>query len=190
MKLLLSNDDGFDAPGMKFLHSALYKKHSLTVSAPAIEQSGVGHAFTYRKGINLVEREYADGTPGFAVAGTPADCVKVALGHLLGELPDAVVSGINNGDNTGIAGFYSGTVGAAREAAFWGVPAVAFSVANNSEQFYEEYVDLIEGFVLRLTDKSMTFGENGKTVFYNVNFPGCVRGECKGIRVCQQSLSF
>ena len=190
MRLLLTNDDGFDAPGIRFLHDALRPFHDIVVAAPAVEQSGVGHAFTYRKGIRLEEKEFVSGTSGYAVFGTPADCVKVALGHLLSEKPDAVISGINNGDNTGIAGFYSGTVGAAREAAFWGVLGIAFSVANNEAQFFGEFEDLIPDIVSQLSKIFCEDRESEKQIYYNVNFPGCLRSECHGIKICRQSLAF
>ena len=127
MRILLSNDDGIHSPCLRALHDALCEAgHELDVVAPLTEQSGVGCSVTLHNPLRL----YPVQEPGFsgtAVAGTPVDCVKLALTTLLPQPPDLVVVGINNGANKGVDVFYSGTVGAATEAALRGLPAVAFS---------------------------------------------------------------
>ena len=124
MRILLSNDDGIHSPCLRALHDALCEAgHELDVVAPLTEQSGVGCSVTLHNPLRL----YPVQEPGFsgtAVAGTPVDCVKLALTTLLPQPPDLVVVGINNGANKGVDVFYSGTVGAATEAALRGLPAV------------------------------------------------------------------
>ena len=127
MRILLSNDDGIHSPCLRALHRALCDAgHTLDVVAPLVEQSGVGCSVTLHSPLRLHPIE-EEGFSGTAVAGTPVDCVKIALTTLLPEPPDLVVVGINNGANKGVDVFYSGTVGAATEAALRGLPAVAFS---------------------------------------------------------------
>lgn len=122
MRILLSNDDGIHSPCLRALHDALCEAgHELDVVAPLTEQSGVGCSVTLHNPLRL----YPVQEPGFsgtAVAGTPVDCVKLALTTLLPQPPDLVVVGINNGANKGVDVFYSGTVGAATEAALRGCP--------------------------------------------------------------------
>jgi len=128
--ILLSNDDGIDAPGLHALVAALASLGTLAVVAPAQEQSAVGHAITVRNPMRAhpwpIE---ADGTAVWAraVTGTPADCVKIACQRLLPRPPDLVASGINHGPNTAVNVIYSGTVSAATEAAILGIPSMAIS---------------------------------------------------------------
>ena len=133
MHILLTNDDGVFAPGIKVLARLLRDRGRLTVIAPRQEQSGIGHAITYRSPIG-VERVRLDGCEeAFAVDGTPADCVKFALLELLPEPPELVLSGINLGFNLGHNIFYSGTVAAAIEGAMYGVRSVALSTSYRNE---------------------------------------------------------
>lgn len=122
-RILLSNDDGIAAAGLAAVYAELVKLGDVTVAAPAENQSGVGHAVTYQDPIRLsvidplVKVEGAAG-PWYRIAARPATCVRLALASLLTEKPDIVVSGINRGENAGLVMYVSGTVGAAREAAF------------------------------------------------------------------------
>lgn len=185
---MLTNDDGFRAPGIRALHDALAREYAVTVVAPRREQSGIGHAFTYKKNLTITECRFA-GMSGYAVSGTPADCVKMALGHILSTPPAALVSGLNDDSNTGVAGYYSGTVAAAREGAFWGVPSVAFSLSNSGPEHAARYAEIAVRIVKRLLDEQSR-GAAGHHVYYNVNFPACAPSECGGIRITRQSLSF
>ena len=124
MRLLLSNDDGISATGIATLRTILSEEHDVTVVAPASEQSAKSHALTMHEPLRA--REVAP--KQWAVAGTPADCVYLALHHLLDEPPDLVVSGINRGANLGNDVFYSGTVAAAMEACLQGCPSIAVSL--------------------------------------------------------------
>ena len=126
MKILLTNDDGIDAAGLHAMYDAIADLGEVSVVAPARVQSATSHAITLHRPIAVTP--YAcEKFKGFAVDGRPADCVKLALAELLGPV-DLVISGINHGANVGINVHYSGTVGAAREAAFQGVPAIAASL--------------------------------------------------------------
>ena len=127
MRILLTNDDGVFAASLWPLYRELTELGDVTVVAPHTEQSGVGHAITYREPITADRVRVNGHPPAHAVGGTPADCVKFALLHLMPEKPDLVVSGINPGLNLGPNIFYSGTVAAAMEAAMYGVEGVAIS---------------------------------------------------------------
>lgn len=134
--ILLVNDDGIDAPGLRALYHALRKKtkRPILAVAPSTERSGQSHAITIDRGLVVTPRS-EDGFFGFAVDGTPTDCTKLALAVLCHEEPELVVSGINDGPNVGRSLFYSGTVGAALEAAVLGHPAMAISRNKGGEGF-------------------------------------------------------
>lgn len=125
MKILITNDDGIQAPGIHILASELSKKHDIHLYAPAEENSGVAHAFTFTRPIRVIPaKKYP--YPAYSVSGTPVDCVKVGCYHL-GGYPDLIISGINRGANLGIATLYSGTVSAAMEGVLIGIPSIAVS---------------------------------------------------------------
>ncbi|MEF8788333.1 MAG: 5'/3'-nucleotidase SurE [Planctomycetota bacterium] len=127
MHILLTNDDGIDSPGLHALCRAMRELGDVTAIAPREEQSGAGHAITYRQSIEVNRAQVCNGIPAWAVDGTPADCVKFGVLEALDHPPDLVVSGINMGFNVGINVFYSGTVAAALEGAIQGISAVAVS---------------------------------------------------------------
>ncbi len=188
LHVLLTNDDGYTAPGIHHIYTALKKEFCVTVVAPETEQSGIGHAFTYHKPLGMHEKAFQD-TTGYIVTGTPADCVKIALGHILPEKPDVVVSGINNGNNAGIAGYYSGTVAAAREGAFWQVPGIAFSLCEGGMEYASEYADIARTMLEKILFENKP-SDNRYSIYYNVNFPSCALNKCTGLKVTRQSLSF
>src|SRR5580704_18067203 len=120
MRILLTNDDGIYAPGLRALRKELLKLGDVTVIAPALEQSAVGHSITILSPLVVKEVDDDDGTTlGWMVEGSPADSVKLAIGELMPRPPDLIVSGINAGSNAGINVLYSGTVAAAIEGAFF-----------------------------------------------------------------------
>ncbi len=127
MKILLVNDDGIDAPGLRALADAL-SAHELYVVAPSVQQSGAGHSMTIQKDLTAQKREYKGAVSAYALSGTPADCVYVGLGYLLPVKPDVVISGINWGDNMSSDCISSGTVGAALEGILHDIPSMAVSV--------------------------------------------------------------
>ncbi len=193
LKILLTNDDGYNAVGLKHLHEALCERHDVVVAAPQEEQSGIGHAFTFNKPLQFAPIPASCALPGFMIRGTPSDCVKFALSRLLPEKPDVVVSGINDGENSGISGFYSGTVAAAREGAFWRLPSFAFSLSKGHEAFFSGYaktaLDILDA-VISLSGFPANAVRSGMQVYYNVNFPSCAPDKCKGRKVTRQSLAF
>jgi len=190
-RVLITNDDGIFAPGIAALVAAFSQHYAVVVAAPKIEQSGKGHSFTYKTGLtytqSLLFEEYGV-SEAYEIDGTPADCVKLALSHILDELPDFVISGINCGENLGIASFYSGTAAAAREAAFWRLPAVAFSTDYQSCKYLAQYGDeALELFELLKENNQL---QPASYSFMNINFPACSPQEAKGIKVCRQSMAY
>ncbi len=181
MRILLSNDDGIHSPCLRALHRALCDAgHTLDVVAPLVEQSGVGCSVTLHSPLRLHPIE-EEGFSGTAVAGTPVDCVKIALTTLLPEPPDLVVVGINNGANKGVDVFYSGTVGAATEAALRGLPAVAFSRPRPEleppQSLARHAASLVDA-----VDWSRCAGK-----VLNVNYPRCRVAEIRGVRAARMA---
>jgi 5'-nucleotidase len=172
MLILATNDDGVEAPGLaalaKALEKALAPEGRVVVVAPEVEQSAVGHAITLADPIKVRKLRRNGGNWGWAVRGTPADCVKLAYWRLLeGEKPDLVVSGINRGANTGLNLLYSGTVSAATEAAFLGLTGMAFSLDSfELEADYGPAAALAAELALRVLERRMRPG-----AVLNVNFP-------------------
>jgi len=166
MNLLLTNDDGIDAGGLLALAMELQRWGELTVVAPRVQQSGVGHAITYRTPITAERVEVPGAAEAYAVDGTPADCVKFGLLQALQERPDLIVSGINEGLNLGQNVFYSGTVAAAVEGAMLGVRSVALS--SHPENF--DRLGLLAGECVRVL-KAICDLDTGRPAAYNVNLP-------------------
>jgi 5'-nucleotidase len=164
--ILLINDDGISAPGMRALYRALRRTcdRPVLAVAPASERSGQGHAITLDRHLSLTPR-LEDGFFGFAIDGTPTDCTKLALSVLCHEEPELVVSGINDGPNVGRSLFYSGTVGAAMEAAVMGLPAVAVS-RNKGGEGFEDAADFAAAWIKRLLGKRELCGH-----VLNINLP-------------------
>jgi 5'-nucleotidase len=193
LKILLTNDDGYASIGLQRIYEVLCARHDVVVAAPQEEQSGIGHAFTFNKPLQFTPIPESSAISGFIIRGTPSDCVKFALSYLLPEKPDVVISGMNDGENSGISGFYSGTVAAAREGAFWRLPSFAFSLSKGERPFFLEYskaaLDIIES-VIANTVASRSAVQGGMQVYYNVNFPSCAPDKCKGRKVTRQSLAF
>ena len=186
--ILLTNDDGITAEGIACLYNALSAYFSVVVAAPDRERSGIGHAFTFNRPLHYEKQRAANGLEGYVVSGTPVDCVKFAVSHLLPKRPDVVVAGLNCGENSGLSAFYSGTVAAAREGAFWDIPSVAFSVCEEGERHMKAYA-AVAADILR----EIVAGEKRKKshrVYYNVNFPHCAPRKSDGILVTTQSMAF
>lgn len=187
MKILLTNDDGIFAPGIRALRKELQKLGDVTVVAPAVEQSAAGHSVTLYAPILVSEVFEDDGKTfiGWAVEGRPADCVKVGLLELLSEPPDLVVSGMNAGSNSGINVLYSGTVAAATEAAFYGHTSIACSL---------EYDGKIHDFATgarhcRETVEKILANKPAKGSLFNVNIPVLEKGDIKGVIVLPQNIT-
>jgi 5'-nucleotidase len=149
----------------------------------------VGHGFTYKRPLVCAKIPDKLGIHGFSVSGSPSDCVKIAIAELLPWKPDVVVSGLNAGDNTGIAAFYSGTVAGAREGAFWRIPSYAFSVAIGGEKHMEQYSRVSVNILKELHNLHHTDPEHTKT-FFNVNFPSVEPSKARATKFTRQSLAF
>ena len=137
--IIVTNDDGYDAPGIVSLAKAMRGLGQVRISAPAANQSASGHKITLHQNIGYSRCEVGDGIPALAVSGSPADCIMLALLGLVDRRPDIVVSGINRGENMAQDLTYSGTVAAALEAAISGIPAVAFSLARADADHPDDY---------------------------------------------------
>jgi 5'-nucleotidase len=185
--VLLTNDDGFSARGIKCLYDVLSPLYDVLVAAPQKEQSGVAHTFTFMRPLYCRKADENDQMPGYIIDGSPADCVKFAVSTLMTAKPDIVVSGINDGDNSGIAAFYSGTVSAAREGAFYGIPSFAFSMFNRDNKFMPEYAAMAPMLIDEIL--SAPHPPLDTRVFYNINFPACDPKNSKGFRVTWQSMA-
>ena len=183
MQILLTNDDGIYFEGLQVLHQCLSASHQVTVIAPDRERSAVGHGITLSEPIRSWPISINGGGSGYAVTGTPADCVKLGLLEILDERPDMVIAGINPGANVGVNLNYSGTVAAAKEAALFGVAAIAVSMEGRETIHYREAAD----FVLRLAETVNAKGLPAGT-FLNVNLPGISLKQTAGIRVSRQGL--
>ena len=184
MRILLSNDDGIHAPGLRHLREALRGFGDLHVVAPNAEQSAVGHAITLFDPLKVKEVTKDGEFIGHAVVGTPADCVKLAVGDLLPGPPDLVVSGINLGPNTGISCLYSGTVSAASEGTILGFPSVAFSLCTFTDPHWDTAIRVARGVTRRLLD----LGLPPDTVL-SVNIPNRPWSEIRGLRPARMGRS-
>src|SRR4051812_45335964 len=186
MRILLTNDDGIYAPGLRALRTELQKLGRVTVVAPATEQSATGHSITLLVPLMVQEvRDDRDEFLGWAVEGKPADCVKLALQELLPEPPDLVVSGLNAGSNAGINVLYSGTVAAAAEAAFYRQVAIAVSLgySERGPLRFAEAAERARGVI-----EQILAGRPAAGSLFNVNTPDLVRGPARGVRVAPQNV--
>jgi 5'-nucleotidase len=184
MKILLTNDDGIFAKGIEVLHKHLSKDHEVVVVAPETEQSAVGHAITLTDPL-LVKSVNRNGLFfGYAVKGTPADCVKLAINELVEQQPDLVVSGINLGANVGINVIYSGTVSAATEGAILGVPSMAISINTFRDPDFEPAARFA-----RLLARQVNQHGLPPHTSLNVNVPAIQENEIKGVRVTRQGIT-
>lgn len=173
MRILLSNDDGYFAPGLQILAESLSALGSVTVVAPERDRSGASNSLTLDRPLSVRKSHLGY----FYVNGTPTDCVHLAVTGLLDELPDVVVSGINHGANMGDDTIYSGTVAAATEGFLLGIPAVAISLASRQGGHFATAGQVALGIVRRLV-------EGGPApCLLNVNVPDIPHDQLKGMKV-------
>ena len=186
MKVLLTNDDGINAPGLAALEAEIAKFAETIVVAPATEMSAVGHAITLSDPLRVTEFYKNDHFFGYAVSGTPADCVKIAYWALLKDKPkpDLLISGINLGSNTGINTIYSGTVSAATEGAIIQLPSFAISLATFTQPDFSVAAEFAGKLAKILVEKKLPKG-----VFLNVNVPPVPKEEIRGVRITRQGMS-
>lgn len=182
--ILITNDDGITAPGIRALIEVMKELGDVVVVAPDSPQSGMGHAITINSMLHL-ERVYIDDgeQKEYSCSGTPADCVKLAVREILNRKPDLCVSGINHGSNSSINVIYSGTMSAALEAGIEGIPAIGFSLLDYN---YNANFEVAKKYAKTIVKNAL---ENGipEQVVLNVNFPNLPEKEMKGIKVCRQA---
>ena len=174
MRILLVNDDGYSAEGIYHLARAASKLGEVWIVAPRSQCSSMSHQVHFRHKFLVKKEQILDGIPAFSVDGTPADCVKIAVNHILPEKPDIVFSGINNGYNTGTDILYSGTVAAAMESLLQGIPAIAFSMGRKGDFAAAE--QFVAPVFQALQERPI-----GTNEIWNVNFPPCSPSEVRGI---------
>ena len=181
--ILVTNDDGITAPGIRKLVEFMNEIGEVVVVAPDSPQSGKGHAITINSTLMVEEIKMEGVQRDFACSGTPVDCVKLALDKVLPRRPDLVVSGINHGANSSINVIYSGTMSAAVEAGVEGIPAIGFSLLDFSfEADFDQAKDFIQEIVLKTLKNPMPKG-----IVLNVNIPKLKKEEIKGIKICRQA---
>ena len=187
MRILLTNDDGIYAPGLRALRAELLKLGSETVVAPATEQSAAGHSVTLLTPLLVSEVYEDDGKSfvGWAVEGRPADCVKLPLLELLHEPPDVIISGMNAGSNAGINVLYSGTVAAAIEAAFYRRTAIAVSLEYD-KKIYD--FPTAAKYARQVIEQILAHNPPQGSLF-NVNIPVLEHGPIRGVKVSPQNVS-
>jgi 5'-nucleotidase len=186
MKLLVSNDDGIFALGVRTLANALATAgHQVTVVCPDRERSATGHGLTLHQPIRAhqVENIFQPDVLAWSCSGTPADCVKLAIWSLLPERPDLVISGINQGANLGTDVIYSGTVSAAMEGLVEGIPSLAFSLTSFTEQNFQPAADYAVQLVAQLQGRSLA-----DLPLLNVNVPPVPTAEIKGVKLTRQGI--
>lgn len=186
MHILVSNDDGIDSPGIWALATALRAVGEVDVVAPDTQQSAVGHALTVARPLRATPHERNGAFFGTAVNGKPADCVKLAVTHLLPQPPDLVVSGINHGRNTSVSLIYSGTVSAATEGTLLGIPSIAISLDNFSEDADFSYAAKVAAWLAPIVARRRL----PKGIVINVNVPALPEEEIKGVRIAEQGESY
>lgn len=181
MKILLTNDDGIYAKGLSVLIEQFSGNHTVVVVAPDRERSAVGHGITLNEPIQATQVTINENHYVYAVSGTPADCIKLSILELLDSRPDIVISGINPGANVGVNINYSGTVSAAKEAALYGIPAIAVSIQGRDPSHYNDAGFFIEALTEKVLQNGLPFG-----TILNVNFPDRPLSEISGIKISNQ----
>ena len=185
--ILVTNDDGINAPGIRTLISVIKDIGDVIVVAPDSPQSGMGHAITinstlHSSRITPKNSEIIE----YSCSGTPADCVKLAINELMPRKPDLCVSGINHGSNSSINVIYSGTMSAAIEAGIEGVPAIGFSLLDYSwNADFSHSKDLIRKITLNALNNGIPKG-----VVLNVNIPAVKKSDIKGVKICRQAKAY
>ncbi|WP_111682157.1 5'/3'-nucleotidase SurE [Winogradskyella tangerina] len=181
--ILVTNDDGITAPGIRTLISIMHSIGDVVVVAPDSPQSGMGHAITVNSTLYLENVDIDGKQPEYSCSGTPADCVKLAVREILHKKPDICVSGINHGSNSSINVIYSGTMSAALEAGIEGIPAIGFSLLDyNWNANFEHCKSFVETITRQVLEHGLPDG-----VVLNVNLPNLDKKDIKGIKVCRQA---
>ncbi|WP_277110218.1 5'/3'-nucleotidase SurE [Chryseobacterium taklimakanense] len=181
--ILVTNDDGITAPGIRNLVEFMNEIGEVVVVAPNSPQSGKGHAITINSTLTFEEISLDGPQADYSLSGTPVDCVKFALDKILDRKPNIVVSGINHGANSSINVIYSGTMSAAVEAGVEGLQAIGFSLLDFSwDADFSQAKEYIQQIVLKTLENPLPKG-----VVLNVNIPKLKKEEIKGVKVCRQA---
>ena len=183
MRILLVNDDGIHAPGLRAMFEELRDWGHLTVVAPLIEQSGVSHRITYLHPIMVKEIQEDGRHFGWAVDGSPADCVKMGVLEFCENQPDLIVSGINSGANAGINVLYSGTVAAAIEGAFFGITSFAVSLSQGTLPDYHATARRAGTLIRQVLERYPQPGN-----LWNINFPDTSDEGPRGVKMCSMGV--
>jgi len=182
--ILVTNDDGIAAPGIRTLIEVMLTIGDVVVVAPNSPQSGKGHAITLDATLYVEQIEVPHKTHlEYTCSGTPADCVKLAVREILDRRPDICVSGINHGSNASINVIYSGTMSAAIEAGIEGIPAIGFSLLNYN---WDANFEACKTFVKTITKNVLQHGLQ-EGIVLNVNIPDIAKTTIKGIKICRQA---
>jgi 5'-nucleotidase len=186
LRILVTNDDGLNAPGIVMLERAAQRiGGEVYVVAPEQQHSAQSHAITIHRPVFARELPHTHGEARrIAVDGTPCDCVRLGVIKLLDEMPDLCLSGINHGGNLGWNIFFSGTVSAAAEAFSFGIPSIAFSLANWSSEVEWEGLDVLCANIIR---KLLAAKHSREDWLYNINLPACPPEVIKGVRLTRQN---
>jgi len=183
MHILLTNDDGILAPGLAAMYRQLVTLGDVSVAAPDTAQSASAHAITVNAPLTASQVHVQNEFHGWSIGGRPADCVKLAVSHLVESKPDLVVAGVNDGANVSINVMYSGTVAAAAEGALLGIPSVAVSLEHGDELDFDGAARIACMLIKHMIDHSLTPGK-----LINVNIPSLKPGRPKGVRVVPQAV--
>lgn len=183
MNIFLTNDDGFQAPGIQALYDVLCRNHHVVMVAPDREKSAVSHGITLHHPMRIHQMPAGGGGRIYAVDGTPADCVKLGLSECVDTPPDVLISGINPGTNIGIDINYSGTVAAAREGTLNGIMSMAVSMKISRAMAYEQ----MAGFTARTAETILQHGLPSGT-FLNINAPGVAFSKIAGVKITCQAF--
>lgn len=186
--ILVTNDDGITAPGIRALIEVMNLIGDVCVVAPDSPQSGMGHAITVSDTLycdKVIIDKNAPQTE-YSCSGTPVDCIKLAVNEILKRKPDLCVSGINHGSNSSINVIYSGTMSAAVEAGTMGIPSIGFSLLDYSlNANFDPVKDLVKHLALECLKNKLPLG-----VVLNVNFPKLTKDAMKGLKVCRQANAY
>ncbi|OIQ18206.1 5'/3'-nucleotidase SurE [Lacinutrix sp. MedPE-SW] len=182
--ILVTNDDGITAPGIRTLVKVMKTIGDVVVVAPDSPQSGMGHAITLDSTLHIEKIHIESGDyDAYSCSGTPADCVKIAINEILERRPDLVVSGINHGSNSAINVIYSGTMSAAIEAGIEGIPSIGYSLLDYS---WNANFEASKKYVKKIAENVLKEGLP-EGIVLNVNIPNVDKKEIKGIKVCRQA---
>lgn len=181
--ILVTNDDGIAAPGIKALIEAMKELGDVMVVAPDKPQSGMGHAITINSTLRIQPQNLYNVKAEYSSSGTPVDCIKIAVDKILDKKPDLCVSGINHGSNMSINVIYSGTMSAALEGAIEGMPSIGFSLCDYSiDADFTAAKEIAKKIAAKVLENGLP-----QDVCLNVNIPPLKQEEIKGIKICRQA---